>query len=384
MASRAPSPYLFTGFDTGTMADEKLKYWLALARVKGLGGASVKNLLERVDDPQSLFEDDGVLSRVPLPEEARLNIKTFSAWGEVESDLALANKHGVRVVPYHLEDYPLLLKEINDPPVLIYVKGDVALLNGRPTVAVVGTRRPTHYGLKMSGQLALGLAARGVSVVSGLARGCDSAAHKGALSAGGVTVAVLGTGIDVTYPPENAKLHEEIAVKGVVISEFPMGTKPQPYNFPRRNRIISGLSLGVVVVEASFRSGALMTARLALDYNRDVFAVPGLATSDRSMGTNKFIKDGAGLVVCAEDILAGLGIDATVAAAGGAGAPLTDTSAFGVEERLVFDALLSDELDIDTVAEKTGLSSARVSAALMGMELRGLIAQSPGMRFSRK
>jgi DNA processing protein len=223
-----------------------------------------------------------------------------------------------------------------------------------------------------------------VSVVSGLARGCDSAAHKGALSAGGVTVAVLGTGIDVTYPPENKQLHEEIAAKGVVISEFPMGTKPQPYNFPRRNRIISGLSLGVVVVEASFRSGALMTARLALDYNRDVFAVPGLATSDRSMGTNKFIKDGAGLVVRAEDILDALGIAATVAAAGGAGAPLTDTSAFGVEERLVFDTLLSDELDIDTVAEKTGLSPARVSAVLMGMELRGLIAQSPGMRFSRK
>lgn len=362
------------------MADEKIKYWLALTRLKGLGGAALKDVLTKHKDPEALFEGAGAASC--LPEEARLSLRGFGAWSAIEDEIALMERGGVSAVTFHSEEYPPLLREINDPPAVLFVKGAIARLKGLSSAAVVGTRRPTHYGLKMSGAIAGGLASAGVAVVSGMARGCDTEAHKAALTAGGITVAVLGTGVDAAYPPENARLYEEITDKGVAISEFPIGTKPQPYNFPRRNRIISGLSLGVVVVEAPLRSGALMTARLALDYNRDVFAVPGHATSDKSRGTNKLIKEGAGLVECAEDVLSQLGIGAGQASL--RLAPERSTAEFGGDERLIFEALGAGELDIDALTEATGLSPAKASSVLMGMELKGIVGQAPGKRFSRR
>ncbi|MBI5970937.1 MAG: DNA-protecting protein DprA [Deltaproteobacteria bacterium] len=294
----------------------------------------------------------------------------------MDNEISLIEKTGARVVAFTDPGYPLLLREIVDPPAMLYVKGELPDF-GNPAVAVVGTRRPSHYGLKMSEVLARDLAYSGVTVVSGMARGCDAAAHKGALSAKGRTTAVLGTGVDVPYPRENAKLYEQILEDGAVISEQPMSTPPAPYNFPKRNRIISGLSLGVVVVEAPLRSGALQTARLALDYNRDVFAVPGQVTSPKSMGTNRLIKEGAMLVESAGDVLGALNI--TVGRLAGA-----EPTALKGDERVIWDSLKDAPAHIDAVISATGLSAPAAIALLLDMELRGLVAQRPGMCFLRR
>lgn len=307
-----------------------------------------------------------------------VGVKAFDAWDWVDDEIALIEKAGARVVAFTDAGYPPLLREINDPPVMLYVKGELPDFES-PAVAVVGTRHPSHYGLKMSEVIARDLAYSGVTVVSGMARGCDTAAHKGALFAKGRTIAVLGTGVDVPYPGENAKLYAQILEAGAVVSEFPMSTPPAPYNFPKRNRIISGLSLGVVVVEAPLRSGALQTARLALDYNRDVFAVPGPVTSPKSMGTNRLIKEGAMLVETAADVLGALNITGESRAAAG-----TEPLALSGDERVVWDSIKDDPVHIDAIISATGLSAPVASALLLDMELRGLVVQTPGMCFLRR
>lgn len=357
--------------------DKGIKYWLALGRVRGLELFFLKGLLDRFGGPEGIFN----ATRAELAGFSTAladNVGAFADWDRVERELELIEEKGARVITYSDPDYPAPLRDINDPPCFLYAKGAGYDLNS-PAVAIVGTRHPTHYGLKMSEVLARDLSSMGVTVVSGMARGCDTAAHRGSLKSGGATVAVLGTGIDVPYPRENARLYEEIIEKGLVISEQPVSTPPAPYNFPKRNRLISGLCSGVVVVEAPTRSGALMTARLALEYNREVMAVPGQATSYRSAGTNRLLKDGAFLVETAEDVMAALSL--VYAPPEKTGERVTPE--LTEDELLLWKSLGEAPVHIDAIAQSAGVTVMKASATLMEMELKGLVRQEPGKRFIR-
>jgi DNA processing protein len=315
-----------------------------------------------------------------------------------------------RVLARDDADYPALLRPVPDAPDPLHVRG--RLLSGDAlAVAIVGSRRATPYGLDVAETLAADLAARGVTVVSGLARGIDSAAHRGALRVGGRTVAVLGSGVDVVYPPENQRLADEIVARGALVSQFALGTPPLAYNFPTRNRVIAGLSLAVVVVEAAERSGSLITARLAAELGREVLAVPGRVTAPESRGANRLIQDGAALALGWEDVIAALpdrwrvcvAVDGRSGAAGEAavawrGAAEGEPSGYEKEvtvasaprpapTRPELQQLLSligeDPLDIDRLIERSGLGAGPVSAALLDLELDGRVRQMEGKRFVR-
>ena len=273
--------------------------------------------------------------------------------------------------------YPELLRRTDDPPPLIYVRGE--LRPDEVAVAVVGSRRATPAGMVMAERLAAGLAWHGVTVVSGLARGIDAVAHRAALLAGGRTIAVLGSGLDVVYPPEHGALLEAIAARGCVISEFPPGTPPRRGHFPRRNRIIAGLALGVVVVEGDERSGTLSTVAHALRYGREVMAVPGGVLNPLSRAPNALIRDGAALVETAEDVLGVLRLPLRPTPA----AAEADPSVPPGPAAAVWAALAGEPVHIDQVAARTGLSPSEVAAVLLDMELQGLVRQYPGKQFLR-
>ena len=294
-------------------------------------------------------------------------------------------------------EYPALLLAVPTAPATLHVRG--ALVEGDTlAVAVVGSRRATPYGLSLAETLAADLAARGVTIVSGLARGIDTAAHRGALRVGGRTIAVLGSGVDVVYPPENARLAEEIAGRGALVSQFAPGTPPLPHHFPTRNAVIAGLSLAVVVVEAAERSGSLITARLAAELGREVLAMPGRATAPESRGANRLIQDGAALALGWEDVVAALperwkaclDTRGTIGAAGervtgrehrsGPGEAADRPSA---ATRQVLSLLGEDPVEIDHVIERSGLGAGPVSAALLDLELEGRVRQIEGKRFVR-
>ena len=301
-----------------------------------------------------------------------------------------ARQTGVSLVSIRDERYPALLKEIFDPPLLLYTRGDISLLNG-PSIGIVGSRKPTPYGRAMAERLAGDLAARGLIITSGLARGIDSSAHQGSLGNGGKTVGVLGCGIDVVYPAENKKLFVAVAEKGLLLSEFPLGAFPAPQNFPIRNRIISGISLGVVVVEAAQYSGSLITARLAMEQDREVFGVPGSITNPQSWGPHILIKQGAKLVQDWQDVVEELpatvrdslispllsnttpGGDQASEIAGSLSAP----------ERSVYDLVKVDEaIHIDGILDALpNLSSSEVLAYLLELEFKNLVRQLPGKNF---
>ena len=272
--------------------------------------------------------------------------------------------------------YPRLLREIPDPPVCLFVKGD--LRPDEPCVAIVGTRRASNYGRLVAERMARQLASQGVTVVSGLARGIDSAAHRGALEGGGKTVAVLGTGLDVAYPPENGDLQREIGRKGALLTELPPGTMPHPWNFPMRNRIISGLSYGVVVVEAPEGSGALITAATAAEQGREVFAVPGDVMSGRSKGCHRLIKEGAKLAEDASDV-----VEEIPALSGRPAPPLLRAPVEGLspEEARVFECLDLTEKHVDTIAAEAGMPPGEVAKALTLLEIKGLCRRLPGDMF---
>lgn len=359
--------------------ESTLKHWLALSRVKGIGRFPIAEILERFGTIEAVFAGSkAVLDAYATGFAAP--IKAFDDWGWVDREIALVKEAGARVVPFDDPEYPPLLREIPDAPALLYFKGGRCDYEA-PSVAIVGTRRPTHYGLKVSETLARDLASAGVTIISGMARGCDTYAHRGALSVGGFTVAVLGTGVDVPYPGENAKLYNEIIEKGLVVSEYPMGTPPVGYNFPKRNRIISGVSDGVVVAEAPLRSGALMTARLSLDYNREVLAAPGQITSGRSAGTNRLIKEGAAIVTSVDDIFEALSITVSPREENDAQKGKREIAG---DELLVWKALKDEALHIDDIAGVTSLSAAKASAVLLQMELKGLVRQETGKKFSKR
>src|SRR5271157_3275673 len=377
------------------MADDSTLYWLGLAHVEGLGVRGAHRLIERFGSTQavyyaSLTELEGCGLRAPVAQAifAQAGLK------DAEKQLEAAAKAGFQLVPLSSDSYPPLLKQIADPPLALYVRGDVEAL-AEYAVAMVGTRRPTAYGSSVAHRLAADLAQRRLTIVSGLARGIDSACHRGALEAKGRTVAVLGSGLDVLYPRENKNLADRIAESGAVISEFPLGTSPAPENFPIRNRIISGVALGVVIVEAAEYSGSLITARLALEQNREVFAVPGNITSAQSFGPNHLIKQGAKLVDEWMDVIEEFPAEIRMqllppveASDEAAAQPLTGSlfeQSLSPDQKVVFDVLRADQpLFVDAILTSVPIPQPRVMTALLELEMAGVIRQLPGKNFIRK
>lgn len=356
-----------------------LYHWVGLTMAPGVGSVLFKRLTQAFGSPEGVFRASPKdLKRVEgMGAKVVASLKRFDWKHTVEKELRLSEKNGAKLVTWEDEEYPVNLKQIYDPPPLLYVLG--SLIPQDPiAVAVVGSRNPTTYGQLAAERISMGLSRKGVTVVSGLARGVDSCAHQGALAAGGRTIGVLGCGVDIIYPPENRDLFARVAAQGAVISEFPLGTPPDSDHFPIRNRVISGLSLGVAVVEATLRSGSLITARFALDQGRDVYAVPGNVDSARSEGANRLIKEGAKLVTRAEDILEEIHHIPRPAI------PATPPQPkLSEEESRVYLTLEQGALHIDQIIARTALSSAKISAILLALELAGHVKQFPGMRFAK-
>ena len=301
----------------------------------------------------------------------------------LKKEMDLINKHGVKVIIFLDKDYPENLKNIYDPPVILYVKGKI-LPEDKLAIAIVGSRLASFYGLQTAEKLGFELASHGITVVSGLARGIDSASHKGALKAKkGRTIAVLGSGLGNVYPEENIMLAEKISESGAVISEFPMRTIPDKGNFPKRNRVISGLSLGVVCVEAAEKSGALITCDCALEQGREVFAVPGKVDSVTSKGTNKLIKQGAKLAQGVEDILEEFNLSDSVSRHLGDSRSRTEGSGLDKEESIVYTLLSTDPVHIDDICRESGIALNRVSGILLSLEIKKFARQLPGKNFVR-
>jgi len=378
------------------MADaEDVLYWLAVVRVEGLGVRGAHKLVEHFGSPQAAYmasltelEGCGLPARVAQAVFAQAGLK------DAEKEIEAATKADCQLVTLASANYPPLLKQIPDPPLVLYVRGDVEALSLH-AVAIVGTRRPTAYGSSVAHRLAGDLAQRGLVIVSGLARGIDSAGHRGALEAKGKTVAVQGRGMDGIYPAENKHLAEKIQESGAIISEFPLGTGPLPENFPIRNRIISGLALGVVVVEAAEYSGSLITSRLASEQNREVFAVPGNITSAQSFGPNHLIKQGAKLVDQWMDVIEEFPAeirmqllppaDASEDAMAAPGKESLFETSLTPDQKAVFAVLRCDEaLFVDSIIGLAQLPQPRVLGVLLELEMSGLIRQLPGKNFIRK
>jgi DNA processing protein len=375
-----------------------MRDWIALNMTPGVGPRVAARLLERFGGAEEVFGAlRAELEHLRLRPETLESIVLRDRREAAETELVRVRELGADVLILDDGTYPALLREIADPPITLYVKGDWQACLDAPCVALVGSRRCSTYGQNTATLLARELASRGVTIISGLARGIDAAAHRGALEAGGRTVAVLGTGVDEVYPRDHKKLAAEILAQGgALVSQFPLATPPIPENFPYRNRIISGLSLGVVLVEAAENSGSLITARLALEQGREVFAVPGNITSRNSFGTNYLIKAaGAKLVQQWQDVAAEL--PAEIAARllppepkrkrkNGAEALKTIIPAdLSAHERAVFAQLSPDEpAHIDALASTCQLSLPELSGALLVLEMRELIRQLPGKCFVRK
>lgn len=364
-----------------TWSDERC-YWLGLYLIPGLGNRTFKRLIDAFGDPRRVFGAGlADLLRVEgVRGEVARAIARRGSEADPERELEAAERCGARIVTYADREYPPELREIHAPPMVLYVRGRVPPPNGAP-VAIVGSRNASHYGLMVAERLGRGLGRSGVAVVSGMARGVDTAAHWGCLGAGGYTVAVLGTGVDQVYPRSNSRLMARILEAGTVLSEFPMGTQPEPRNFPIRNRLISGLSRGVVVVEATRRSGSLITAAQALEQGREVFAVPGSVDSIKSAGAHFLLKQGAKLVEGTEDILEELALRPRKKT-GWVKAPEAPHLSDGLE-KAVYGALDVYPLHIDEIVRKTRLPSGEVLGALMTLELKGHVKGLPGRTYVR-
>jgi DNA processing protein len=362
--------------------------WLALALTPGLGARMAGKLLGEFGSPEAIFAASlTALEAQRLPAAVAQAIHTRRPLSDAAKEMAQVQAAGCRLLTWDEPEYPQRLREIYDPPTLLYVRGNVELL-GRHLISIVGARRPTPYGNQMAERLARDLAARGIVITSGLARGIDSSAHRGALSAtGGATIGVLGCGIDVVYPKENKKIFAEIEERGAIITEFPMGTFPAPQNFPIRNRIIAGMALGVVVVEGAQYSGSLITARLAMEFGREVFGVPGNATQPSSFGPNQLIKQGAKLVTGWEDVVEELPTPVRAELLPVEAASTQERAALVEEnltpgERPLYELLSLDESrHVDDLVELSGLTSSEVLAALFDLELKGVVRQLPGKQF---
>lgn len=356
---------------------EEKRYWLGFNLVPQIGPMRVRALLEAFGSLEAAWHASGTqLQAVGLDRRALQNLTTMRAALDLEQEWAKVERSGISILTWQDKDYPRLLREIADAPPVLYVYGEL-LPSDDWAIAVVGTRRTTRYGRQVAEQFATDLARAEITVVSGLARGIDSIAHKSALAAGGRTIAVLGCGLDTVYPPENRNLAIEIARQGALISEYPLGTKPEGRNFPPRNRIISGLSLGTLVVEGDVKSGAMITARDALEQSREVFAVPGNVNARQSRGTNSLIRDSAAkLVMTVDDILVELNLNTVQHQA--EMRQLVPENA--VEARLLQE-LSTEPVHIDEICQSVGMPVSEVSSSLTLMELKGLVKQVGGMTY---
>ena len=379
-----------------TIAPENQLAWVALTLTPGLGPKRIIKAAQTLQDLSRLFQLSLTeLESLNFPAPSAQFLFSGKARIEAEQELhRLREQHGM-ILTYEDADYPERLREIFDPPPVLWALGDVRLL-ARPAIAIVGTRHPTPYGTGMAEVLARDLASRRLVVLSGMARGIDTAAHRGALASGGSTVAVWGTGVDVIYPKENKTLAENILVAGgAIVSEYRLGTFPAPQNFPKRNRILSGMSIGVLVVEAGENSGTRVTARCALEQDRDVYAVPGNVTSKNAGGTNTLIKQGAKLVATWEDVWQELPTQVRLQLEGELGfASSAEQAASIVEElplqepeKVVLSALRHDEaVQLDELMEKleSRLTSSEIFTALFELELASRIKQLPGKNYVRR
>ena len=364
--------------------------WIALALTPGLGARTAGKLLGEFGSPAAIFNASlTALEAQHIPAAVAQAIHSRQPMSAAARELAQVQATGCRMLTWDEPEYPARLREIYDPPPLLYARGNIELLN-RPIISMVGSRRPTPYGNQMAEKLAKDLAERGLVIASGLARGIDASAHKGALNSRcQATIGVLGCGIDIVYPKENKKLFEQIEHQGAIITEFPLGTFAAAQNFPIRNRIIAGMALGVVVVQGSQYSGSSITARLAMEFGREVYGVPGNATEPMSFGPNTLIKQGAKLVSSWEDVVEELPTPVR--------AELTAVETASSEEcreiverslspdvRQIYGLLAVDKArHIDEIVELSGLTSSQVLAELFDLEMKGVIRQLPGKQFLR-
>jgi DNA processing protein len=365
---------------------DNIRPWFKLKSVPGVGNLLGKRLIDHFKSPQNIFQaSNGELLQVDGVTGRHVTaIKTHKMPARVETELDLVVRKGYRIVTLTDSNYPQLLRQIPDPPPFLYVSGR---LDRSPVkIAVVGSRNATDYGLTTTKRLSANLASLGITIVSGLARGIDTAAHQGALAASGKTIAVLGSGLEQIYPAENKTLYQRISEQGAVVSEFSLYTKPEGHNFPIRNRIISGMSMGTVVVEATKKSGSLITARLAAEQNREVFAVPGSIQSFKSTGTHTLIKQGAKLVENAQDIVEELTQMIQYKEdpeKDNCDADADKLALLTVDELQVYDALGPYPIHIDDLARKVAMGPGRLSSVLLKLELIGRVRQSPGKFFTR-
>lgn len=355
-----------------------IRYWIALSMLSDIGPVNGKKLLSAFGTPGKIFDArfDELLGIDGIGRNRANAIAKFSEWKEVERRVRLLEQGGIAAVSYDSHAYPEMLRETDGSPLVLYVRGSL-IPQDRYAIAVVGSRNMTHYGASVAEGIARDLAGMGFTIVSGMARGIDSLAHRAALHAGGRTIAVLGSGVDVPYPPENKTLMERIAECGCILSEFPPGSPPDRENFPKRNRIISGLSLGVVVVEATTDSGALITARHAVEQGREVFAVPGNVSSEHSAGPNDLIRKGALLVRDANDIVAELAPVLKGFLRSADKAPIDVTG----DERDICSLLSGEPKQIDEIARESGMPASKVLGVLLGLEMKGAVKQITGKRF---
>ncbi len=358
----------------GAMTD--LRYWVGFNKVRGIGPHRLRALLDHFGDLERAWHAPAeALREAGLDRRSLDNLLRARASLSLEQELARIERAGARVLTWESPDYPANLRQIEDAPPVLYVRGEL-VPEDQWAVAVVGTRRASAYGREAARRLATDLARHGVTVVSGLARGIDVVAHQAALEAGGRTIAVLGSGVDIIYPPEHRRIAQAITEAGALISEYPLGTQPEGSNFPPRNRIISGLSRGVVIVEAGARSGALITADFAADQGREVFAVPGSIFHRGSLGTNRLIQDGAHLALTASDILEALDMERVVEQAQVQAVVPTNPT-----EAQLMAHLSAEPTHIDELVQATALPVSVVSSTLALMELKGLVRQAGGMNY---
>jgi len=370
--------------------------WIALNMIRGIGPRTANQLIDRFGTPAQVFAASRLsLEKEGIKPETIQELHDSEILEKANAEIERLERLGARVITLEDEEYPPLLREIYDPPIALYVRGDFKGACGRPCLAVVGSRRCSTYGLNAGQSLSRDLAQNGLTIISGLARGIDAAAHRGALEAGGQTIAVVGTGLETTYPKEHKKLEDEIAASGAVISEFPLGTPPLPQNFPYRNRVLSGLSFGVLIVEAAEHSGSLITARLAYEQGREVFAVPGNITSQTSFGPNYLIKDGAKLVQHWRDVVEELprdvkerilGVDRRKREDAQSNVqPMFEPVALSDDERKLLDLLTADgPSHIDQLLISSGMNSSELMTALLGLEMKDRIRELPGKSYIKR
>ena len=361
---------------------EDILQWLSLKSVHGIGNHLFKRLIQRFESPLAVFHAPvkDLLTIPGVSQRVVDSIKNHSTPAWIQSEYQRTTEKGFRIVVMTDAEYPPLLREIPDPPPFLYVSGSLNKID--PAISVVGSRNATRYGIDTTQELCLQLAQLNFTIVSGMARGIDTAAHVGTLIGDGTTVAVLGSGLSRIYPRENLGLSKKISASGAVVSEFPLKTEPDPHNFPVRNRIISGMTLGTVIVEATKKSGSLITARLAAEQNREVFAVPGNIRSFKSTGTHRLIKQGAKLVENAQDIIEELSAIISMKQSVQKKEPTNISPSLTGKEEAIIHLLEPYPVHIDDLVHKSGMDIATVSSTLLTLELKRMVQQTPGKWFS--